>query len=121
MATNVTASPHCPNCHTDVNEPSIRSGQVGEAWVNDIGYRCINCAFEWGFEVFKVGQLEIGRIVGERLESWGQRLTEAHSTPVLMLAIGHDHRSGHLTLLVPEGVSKEQLRAFLSFALKYLE
>lgn len=46
----------CPNCeHVAVHPPAVRQG-VGvlhdvEIGIVDVGYGCIECGAEWGFEV----------------------------------------------------------------------
>lgn len=39
---------------------------------------------------------EIRKIVDQRLGKWGDDLVDYHSTPLILLAVGHDHNSGQL-------------------------
>lgn len=62
-------------------------------------------------------------ITKERLERWENRLSAAHATPILLVAIGHDHNSGQLvvcTLDEPE-LDNAKLRVLLMRALTELE
>jgi hypothetical protein len=62
-----------------------------------------------------IPQEEVERICRERLEAWGKRLAEAHATPVLLLGVGHDHRSGEAVLVTTEDMPEEHLREIVSF------
>lgn len=42
-------------------------------------------------------------IVEERLTAWGVILVENHATPLVVIGVGHDHRSGEIQLCRPEG------------------
>lgn len=53
----------------------------------------------------------------KRLSSWGDRLTENHATPVLLLGIGHDHKSGQINVLVTEDMSDAEILLFVKKAL----
>jgi hypothetical protein len=63
-----------------------------------------------------VDRREIEAICTERLDEWKKDLVEAHSTPVLMLAVGHDHVSGEIHILIPEDITTQQVRQFLVYA-----
>ncbi|MGA2035902.1 MAG: hypothetical protein ABSG68_26945 [Thermoguttaceae bacterium] len=54
-------------------------------------------------------------ICAERLESWKQRLIENHSTPALLMGVGHDEHAGELHLVVCEELSLEDLQALTCF------
>ena len=56
----------------------------------------------------------------DRLDSWRRRLVKDHATPVLSLGIGHDHRSGSLTLYSLEGLPTLDIELFLNLALEKL-
>ena len=64
---------------------------------------------------------EIEAIGRDRLESWRQRLVNEHSTPILLVGVGHDHKSGQVTLLMPEEMSDEEVKHFLMGALNMLK
>lgn len=61
------------------------------------------------------------QITEERLGRWKRQLNEAHATPVVLVAVGHDHNSGRLVLYTVEDVSDEQLAAFLRYVLSALQ
>jgi len=67
-----------------------------------------------------VDRKDIHQITRDRLDSWLIRLVEQHSTPVLLLGVGHDHRSGQLTVITLEGLPDQDVETFLSFALDKL-
>lgn len=61
-------------------------------------------------------------ITAERLARWSKRLSESHATPLLLLAVGHDHVSGQLvicTLEEPE-ISNSAIRGYLEATLRAL-
>lgn len=59
-------------------------------------------------------------ITRERFASWTKRMSEQHSTPMLLLGVGHDHTSGQLVVLVPEEVTNADVRRLLLYALRKL-
>ena len=63
---------------------------------------------------------EIEAIGRERLEGWRNRLVNEHSTPILLVGVGHDHKKGQVTLCVPEEMSDEEIKYFLMGALNML-
>jgi len=60
-------------------------------------------------------------ITEERLKSWKKKLAEANATPIILIGVGHDHKSGELVLCVPEGVSDDLLFGALVAALDLLK
>lgn len=62
----------------------------------------------------------ISRICSDRLDSWSQLLVKDHATPVLLLGIGHDHRSGTVSLCTLEGIPNQDIEKFLLLALEKL-
>jgi DNA-directed RNA polymerase subunit RPC12/RpoP len=43
----------CPNCGKTVYPyATVRQGEVNNINVTDVGYRCPECNYEWGFELF---------------------------------------------------------------------
>jgi len=63
----------------------------------------------------------VEHITPERLERWSKCLTELHATPLVLVAIGHDHVSGELTVLTCEEMSDRDLCTILRGALAVLE
>lgn len=61
------------------------------------------------------------KITKERLAGWANRLKEEHSTPLLLIAIGHDEKAGQLTICVPEGVEDDLLIGSLLYVLESLK
>ena len=55
-----------------------------------------------------------------RLEEWLPILDETHSTPMLMVSVGHDDESGTLHILIPEDFPQEDAAAILAAALSSL-
>ena len=64
---------------------------------------------------------EVKAICDERLGRWTQRLVGEHATPVLLLGVGHDHKSGQLVVLTMEEVSNLELVLFARGAVAKLE
>lgn len=64
--------------------------------------------------------MDTDKITQERLGSWRERLREAHATPLVLIGVGHEHKSGELVLCVPEGVDDRLLEGSLRFALAAL-
>lgn len=60
---------------------------------------------------------EVAAVTTERLKRWGERLTEAHATPALLVGVGHDHAGGQLHVVIPEDMPTEMAIAFLRKAL----
>jgi hypothetical protein len=52
----------------------------------------------------------------KRLGNWGADLAAAHSTPLLLLGVGHDDVSGRPMVITVDDVSDEQLIVLLSLA-----
>ncbi len=64
---------------------------------------------------------ECFRICRERLEGWRDNLVKEHTTPLLLIGVGHDDQAGHATLLTTEDVSHENLLAVVRGTLRLLE
>jgi len=56
---------------------------------------------------------EISDITVGRLASWSAILIENHSTPGLLIGIGHDHRSGEIHLCIPEDLTQQDVQNLL--------
>lgn len=63
---------------------------------------------------------EIEDICSVRLEGWTKRLTQEHSTPVLLLGVGHDHKKGQLVICTTEEMTDRDIQLFLEGALMQL-
>lgn len=59
-------------------------------------------------------------ITTNRLALWGCSAVDLHSTPVLMLSVGHDHKQGVLTLHTTEEMDDAEAMAFLQGAVRVL-
>ena len=59
-------------------------------------------------------------ITKQRFDGWQKRLSEEHATPIILIGVGHEHKSGQLVICVPEGVDDELLVGALRFALASL-
>ena len=66
-------------------------------------------------------ELKIIEICSQRLQRWGIKLLFEHSTPAILIGIGHDHNSGQITVCVPENLTDFQIKAILSSALLNLD
>jgi hypothetical protein len=60
--------------------------------------------------------VDVEKINNDRLKSWRDKLNAAHATPIIMLAIGHDHVEGQVHLVAIEKLNNEQIKQFLSNA-----
>lgn len=60
------------------------------------------------------------QITDERLDRWKKRLSESHSTPILLMGVGHDHVFGRPVLCTTEDITNEQLCVFLRAAIDAL-
>ncbi|MFQ6672948.1 MAG: hypothetical protein ACE5KY_06580 [Candidatus Tectimicrobiota bacterium] len=49
--------------------------------------------------------MNVRAITDERLAVWIEDIVEANATPVLLLAVGHEHRSGEIHLFFPEDLN----------------
>jgi hypothetical protein len=67
--------------------------------------------------------VNVEEIVRERLAAWGKDCVEAHATPAMMLAIGHDNAQGEIHVLVPADdlFDRESVKALLRTALRALD
>jgi hypothetical protein len=59
-------------------------------------------------------------INAHRLREWQHVLSENNATPLLLIGVGHDERSGEFHLLVPDGVSRDSVMAVLTTVLEAL-
>lgn len=65
--------------------------------------------------------VNVRKINHERLGRWEKRLNEHHSTPVVLVGVGHDQVSGRIFLLTTEERTDEEVILFLREALRQLE
>lgn len=63
---------------------------------------------------------DIKAICVQRLGSWTSRLTEQHATPMVLVGVGHDHKSGQVVVLTTEEMSQQDIVAFLALAVHHL-
>lgn len=59
-------------------------------------------------------------ITRRRLKRWGDASIAAHSTPAMLICVGHDERSGNLTLHVTEDTDLADAHALLLGAVALL-
>lgn len=57
----------------------------------------------------------------ERLSRWKDQLVNHHSTPLLLLGIGHDDQCGELHVCVTEDLTNAELLLFLKRAVQLVE
>ena len=63
---------------------------------------------------------EIEAICSSRLDKWKAQLVDYHCTPLLLVGMGHDDRSGEMRVITLEEVSDEIIRYTLEAALRML-
>lgn len=63
---------------------------------------------------------ELREICYDRVARWIERLIKEHSTPIVLVGVGHDHKSGHLVLLTVEELTNDQIVLFLEAAIDHL-
>ena len=59
MNNNGETGKKCPNCgaegrYNGEHETAVRNYQVPGQTIVDVGWRCWNCGWEWGFELAKM-------------------------------------------------------------------
>lgn len=64
---------------------------------------------------------KIEEITCDRLQKWAFKLLSEHSTPVILIGIGHDHKSGQITVCVPENFTDFEYIGILKAALIQLK
>ena len=64
---------------------------------------------------------EIETVCRDRLGGWTKRLVEEHSTPILLVGVGHDHKKGQVVLCMPEEMSDQEVMHFLQGALNMMK
>ncbi len=57
--------------------------------------------------------MKIEEINKERLAGWETKLNKENSTPMVMVGVGHGHKAGQITVLVPEGIPVQQIITML--------
>jgi hypothetical protein len=60
----------------------------------------------------------VREICKERLAGWTEQLVGEHATPVILIGVGHDHKSGQLTVVTTEDLPNDAVAAFLEGAWK---
>jgi hypothetical protein len=64
---------------------------------------------------------KIDEIVTTRLDSWKALMVKHHATPVVAVAVGHDHNSGQIRVLTVEDLNDKEMILFLETALQLLK
>lgn len=64
--------------------------------------------------------VNVAEVCDERLNKWRARLINENATPILIVGVGHDHKSGELQLITVEDMPNDRLIAFLRFAIRKL-
>lgn len=65
--------------------------------------------------------VNVKHICDERLARWKTQLIRRHSTPLILIGIGHDHKSGEITLLCTEDRTDEELLVFMQNTVNQLK
>lgn len=63
---------------------------------------------------------DIKAIIAERLGRWAAHLAREHSTPVVLVGVGHDHKRGQTLVLTTEQMTDNEVMLFLAGALRDL-
>lgn len=63
---------------------------------------------------------ECREICTSRMREWAETSGNAHTTPLLCVAVGHDHEEGRIVVMVPDGVALEMVDIILRAAVKQL-
>lgn len=61
------------------------------------------------------------QITEDRLGRWTKRLSDAHATPVVLVALGHDHNKGLPVVCTTEDIGNQELSALLRYAASALD
>lgn len=64
---------------------------------------------------------EIEEIWCELIPRWATKLKSEHATPICLIGIGHDHKSGQVTICVPEDFNDYMTCGILKAALIHLK
>lgn len=64
--------------------------------------------------------VEVEKINRTRLQGWEKRLNENHSTPVVLVGVGHDKVKGRVFILCTEDRTNEEVILFLRETLRQL-
>jgi len=64
---------------------------------------------------------KLEKICFERFQKWGFKLLSEYSTPVILIGIGHDHKSGQITVCVPENFTDFEIIGILKATLLQLK
>jgi hypothetical protein len=59
---------------------------------------------------------EIRRINEEQLKRWTEQMVAQHSTPLLIVGIGHDQHGGQLTVISVDNIDADTLAAYIRHA-----
>lgn len=65
--------------------------------------------------------VNVRKINHERLGRWEKRLNENHSTPIVLVGVGHDQVKGRIFVLATEERTDEELLLFMKEAVRQLE
>lgn len=65
--------------------------------------------------------VNVKAICDERLGRWKVQMIRRHSTPLILMGIGHDQKLGELTILCTEDRTDEELLVFLEGAVNQLK
>ncbi len=61
------------------------------------------------------------QIANARLESWKHKLADFNATPLVLIGVGHEHKSGELVVCVPNNVEDDLLIGALVFAINAIK
>ena len=56
---------------------------------------------------------QVAEVTAFRLSDWGRMLVAKHATPAVLIAVGHDHVSGDVTVLVPDDATMQEVITLL--------
>jgi hypothetical protein len=64
--------------------------------------------------------VNVKKINAERLAGWEKRLNEHHSTPIVLVGVGHDHVNARIFILCTEDRTDDEVILFLKETLRQL-
>lgn len=66
-------------------------------------------------------QQELAKLVEQRMVQWSKQLIEAHSTPFIMIGLGHDHRDRQAVTFLEDKITVPQTIAYLENVVELLK
>lgn len=58
----------------------------------------------------------IEEICRDRVDRWIKRMVQDHATPIVLVAVGHDHHKGEMHVMTTEELDDETVAMFMEVA-----